>query len=1070
MTHGHLTSFQIPESYYAALFEAMPGNSLLVNIDAPRFTILAVTPAYLKQINYNREDLIGKGVFEAFPVNDTNPEYSGGKDFLLSYEHVLMHKQSHFLPVQRYDLQSGDGTAIEKYWSTSNSPVLAPNGEVAYIIHTAEDITAQVKTQRMEERMEGLTQAHNLFMQIPNPICILKGPELIVRLANEPMLQLWAKGYEVMGLPLEEAVPDLKGQGFAQMINDVRATGNAKQVYESPVTLMRNGNQEVLYINYTYQPFYDENKITPTGVLVIWHDVTERVLLKQELNNKTKSLQETNEKLNSFLEAVPQIVWTNLPNGEIDFYNQQWFNYTGLNYQQSKDWGWQAVIHPDDLGSTMVTYKDKLQKGEEVVIENRFKRYDGQYRWQLNRAIPIKDNKGLIKFWLGTSTDIHDRKLAEDEIKDSELQFRNLADESPIFVFMIEADPLAPVKYWNKTWLQYTGQSLEEAIGRAWDGIIHPDDVPVVMELYAPAFQSREPYFIPSVRVRRYDGVYRWHAFKGNPRYSANGDFNGFIGVGFDVHQQKLAEEALKQNEVQLQLNVAERTKELETQKAFIATILESSMDGIYALEAVHNADGAITDFRYLFANRNIVKFLNLEMHQILGASMLTLIPENKTNGFFDLFCNVLQTKEAACGETHFVTQGVEGWYDYVIVPIDNEIVVVSIEEVSDKKRAAVQMEEQRNLLDNILKNSSNGISVTEMIRDENGRPIDARTILANDAAVKYIGIPKEIFLSKTAVELDPNILSSPYGQTCLKTLETGEPALSQYYMDLTGRWQELTISKMDDDHLIHIFTDITPIKEVQLQLERYVEDLKRSNQNLEEFAYAASHDLKEPIRKIHIFSDRLKVSLQDKLGAEDKMYFDRMGHATQRMNSLIDDLLLYSHVSRGAETNEMVVLNDKVNKVLEDLELEITEKEAQIMVDDLPTIKGHRRQLQQLFQNLISNAIKYNRPGIAPEVRISSRTIYASDKALEIPGLRERLNNFKYHLIQVSDNGIGFQPEEAERIFNVFTRLHGNAEYKGTGIGLSIVRKVAENHGGYTWAESESGKGATFKVLFPAE
>ena len=117
--------------------------------------------------------------------------------------------------------------------------------------------------------------------------------------------------------------------------------------------------------------------------------------------------------------------------------------------------------------------------------------------------------------------------------------------------------------------------------------------------------------------------------------------------------------------------------------------------------------------------------------------------------------------------------------------------------------------------------------------------------------------------------------------------------------MEYSNRWLELTVSKMDEDHLIHIFTDVTPIKEAQLQLERYVEDLKRSNQNLEEFAYAASHDLKEPMRKIQIFTDRLMTSLQDKLSQQDRLFFDRILHSATRMNTLIDDLLTYSHVSR---------------------------------------------------------------------------------------------------------------------------------------------------------------------------
>ena len=242
--------------------------------------------------------------------------------------------------------------------------------------------------------------------------------------------------------------------------------------------------------------------------------------------------------------------------------------------------------------------------------------------------------------------------------------------------------------------------------------------------------------------------------------------------------------------------------------------------------------------------------------------------------------------------------------------------------------------------------------------------------------------------------------------------------------------------------------------------------ELARSNQNLEEFAYAASHDLKEPMRKIHMFSGRLTDRLLDRLDEEEKGYINRIMKATDRMNTLIDDLLMYSHVSRGAELEERVDLNQKLSRVLDDLEVEIEEKKAVVRVDSLPSITGHRRHLQQLFQNLIGNAIKYHKPGLPPEIHISCRRIGAEES---IPVSTAKPFDH-YYLIEVRDNGIGFLQQDAERIFNVFTRLHGNTEYKGTGVGLSIVRKVAENHGGYCWAESKPGEGALFHVLLPVE
>jgi light-regulated signal transduction histidine kinase (bacteriophytochrome) len=285
--------------------------------------------------------------------------------------------------------------------------------------------------------------------------------------------------------------------------------------------------------------------------------------------------------------------------------------------------------------------------------------------------------------------------------------------------------------------------------------------------------------------------------------------------------------------------------------------------------------------------------------------------------------------------------------------------------------------------------------------------------------------------------------------------------------MESTGRWLELTVSKLDEDHLIHVFSDVTPIKQAQLQLERSVEDLKRSNKNLEEFAYAASHDLKEPTRKIRFFTERLKDSLGEKLSPRERGFFERMEVASNRMNTLIDDLLSYSTLSQKSAEKETVDMNELMDDVLTELELEIEQKGATINISKLFTITGHRSQLQQAFQNLIGNALKYSKPDAAPIITIFCDKVTGAETGMQL-ATNERSTN--YYQVTVIDNGIGFDQEDAERIFNVFTRLHGLAEYKGTGVGLSIVRKVVENHNGYIWAKSQPGEGATFKVLLPTE
>lgn len=682
---------------------------------------------------------------------------------------------------------------------------------------------------------------------------------------------------------------------------------------------------------------------------------------------------------------------------------------------------------------------------------------------------PVIDEVGKVAGLFCACIETTDKVLSARKIQESERNLRNTILQAPVAMCILKG-PSFVLEIANARMYELWGRGADQLANRPiFDGLPemrYQGLEELLQQVYTTGkgvSKSEQP--IPLPRHDRMETVYVNFVYQ--PFKESNGTITGVIVVAVDVTGQVLARQQLETHEAELQKSVAERTADLQQQRVLTGSILDASFNGIYALKTVRNATGTVTDFEYLFVNNNIAGELGLEVEEVIGASMLTLIPENRTNGFFDLFCRVLKTGETVHDVTFFEARGLKSWYDYVIVPIDADIVVVTIQDITSQKNAALQIEQQRHLLDNILECSSNGISVTEMIRNENGEVVDARTLLANDAAVRFTGLSRDVYLSKTAEEIDPGIVQSPYGQACLKTLATGEPSFIQYHLEMTGRWLELTISKMDNDHLIHIFTDVTPIKEAQLQLERSVDDLKRSNASLEEFAYAASHDMKEPIRKIHFFSDRLKGDLKDKLNDTQLRLFERMEEAARRMGLLIEDLLSYSRATRGHTDLEEIDLNQKVRMVLSDLELEVQQKGARVGVGALPVVKGNRRQLQQLFQNLISNALKYNKPGVVPEINITAKQVKGSDARPDLPGETAQK---RYHLIEVRDNGIGFEQKDADRIFNIFTRLHGNAEYRGTGVGLSIVRKVAENHNGYVWAESTPGEGATFKVLLPVE
>ena len=236
-------------------------------------------------------------------------------------------------------------------------------------------------------------------------------------------------------------------------------------------------------------------------------------------------------------------------------------------------------------------------------------------------------------------------------------------------------------------------------------------------------------------------------------------------------------------------------------------------------------------------------------------------------------------------------------------------------------------------------------------------------------------------------------------------------------------------------------------------RIDSLVVSLSRSNEQLEEFASVAAHDLQEPMRKIRAFGDLLATAPDSELTDEQHGYIDRMQNAAARMQELIDDLLAYSRSTNPAAPFQRVDLNETVAGVLEDLEYVITEATAEVAVDNLPVVEADPTQMGQLMQNLLSNSIKFRRNDTPPRVHITGYS-----------GLNGQAT------ISVADNGVGFDPKYADRIFGVFERLHGRGEYPGTGIGLALCRKIVERHGGTLTAEGIEGEGATFTFTLPTD
>lgn len=244
-------------------------------------------------------------------------------------------------------------------------------------------------------------------------------------------------------------------------------------------------------------------------------------------------------------------------------------------------------------------------------------------------------------------------------------------------------------------------------------------------------------------------------------------------------------------------------------------------------------------------------------------------------------------------------------------------------------------------------------------------------------------------------------------------------------------------------------------IKELNHKLLQNIERLESANKELDRFAFMASHDLQEPLRKIITFSDRLSSKYKDKLGEDGDMYIDRIQTSAERMRVLIKDILALSKIVANKDSFVETNLNTLLNEVLNDMECRIKEKEAKILIEKLPTLSINQSLIRSLFQNLLSNSLKYSKADTKPIIRISAD--------ISVENMTD-----KYYRIHVTDNGIGFDQKDSEQIFSIFKRLHYNTEFEGTGIGLAICKKIIEQHNGFISARSKINEGSTFVISLP--
>ncbi|PKK35018.1 hypothetical protein BWI96_18995 [Siphonobacter sp. SORGH_AS_0500] len=525
-------------------------------------------------------------------------------------------------------------------------------------------------------------------------------------------------------------------------------------------------------------------------------------------------------------------------------------------------------------------------------------------------------------------------------------------------------------------------------------------------------------------------------------------------------------------------------TEQLRSQRA-----LEASESRFRALlEQSPIALGLYTgrEMKIEIANELMIQFWG-KGKAVQGKRIEELLPELKNQAFLQLLDQVYTTGKAYSAKGMRADLVIYGelktfYFDFTYQPIRDlngevyAILNVAID-VTEEVILRQNYEQTRQALQNAIDLSQLGIWKVD---------IATQTSDFSQRITDWVGSPDPLTLSDTIAAIVPEDLpafEAAYSRAFDVSLGGGleveyrlkNKHSGQVYI-LHSKGQMQFDEKGNAVSLFGFSQDVTQIRSAQLALENLVQErtleltqsnheLKRSNDNLQQFAYVASHDLQEPLRKIQTFSSLLSDRTEGQLNSDTQHLIDRINVAAQNMSRLINDLLNYSRVTTRQQEFYSVPLNTVMASVLDSLSLAIQEKNAQIRLDDLPTVKGDENQLYQLFLNLLSNALKFSPEGeqvtIAVNHRLVERSMLPSTYKIMSPASI-------FHEITVVDQGIGFDEKYADRIFLVFQRLHTKDTFPGTGIGLAICQQVIENHGGYITASSKVNQGSTFTVYLP--
>lgn len=706
---------------------------------------------------------------------------------------------------------------------------------------------------------------------------------------------------------------------------------------------------------------------------------------------------------------------------------------------------WHAAMHEREIDEVIATKKTVRGTVSFPHAELGWRTYD-------YLLIPVLNEKGEVEVITGTTRDITDIKHAEENLQQSEVRLKSMIEQTPAPTLVLMGDNLV-IEQVNTSMLQLLGRG-DEITGVPLLSVMPELKGQYIWEQVEKVYKEGLPFdqsevLVPHNRGGTIQDYYYNIAYR---PLKEEGRITGMIQVAIDVTEQVTAR------------------KKLEERESHFTALIHATSDSIYRMNpdwtVMRNLEGRgfLSDTEEPIFNW-MDKYIHPEDREAVTQAIARAIADRST---FELDHRVLD----AAGNL--------GWIFSRAVPIFDAGGNLTewfgaASDVTERKKAEYALMNSEEDLRNLLLQAPVGICL-----------MDAATLICeivNDKFVEIAGKPHEAIMGNWYWDVFAG--AAPQYETALQqVVDKGAP----FYANEV----ELMLARQGKQEAVYVTFVYEPMKDssgmvkkvvvwmlentVQVQarqriqesesrykalsetLEQQVNDrtkeLKRSNEDLQQFAHVASHDLKEPVRKIKTFTGRLEDQLSGKLDERALQFIEKVHAATDRMSNMIDGVLAYSTINASKQKTALVDLNEVLKNIETDLEIPLQKTGGRIDYHSLPTVEGAPVLLYQLFYNLINNSIKFSKAGIAPQITLVAETRSELDK--------------RFACITVKDNGIGFEPDLAVQIFETFTRLNSKDKYEGTGLGLSLCKKIVERHGGTIVADGCKDKGAVFTILLP--